>query len=186
MDLTDLPRTTRDIVEAEVRADERILWVGQPRGGAGMIGGILVMLFSIPFTGFAIFWMCGVAGATQAGGGGPGSLFALFGLPFLLVGVGMFTAPFWVRRATALTAYVITDRRAICIDWKLRRAEISSYPAETLLRMKKVLATNGSGDLVFEERSQGSGRYRRIGFIGLGDVQAVERIIREGILRGGT
>jgi hypothetical protein len=182
MDLPDLPRATRDLIDREVRPGERILWVGRPSLRRAMLLGVVPMLFAIPWTAFAIFWMYGAAGATQHGAPWPFALFPLFGLPFVLIGIGMFTAPLWIRRAALRSAYVVTDQRAICIAWRVLRAEISSYPAAALQRMPKTVGASGAGDLIFEERYQGRGAMRRIGFIGLDDVQAVERIIREGIL----
>ena len=186
MDLPDLPRQTRDLIEREVRPGERILWVGRPGVGRAMILGVVPMLFAIPWTAFAIFWMSSAAGVTHQVDHPAAGIFPLFGLPFVAVGIGMFTAPLWMRRAALRSAYVITDQRAICLDWKLLRAEVSSYPAAALQHLRKRVGAGGAGDLVFEERYAGRGVTRRIGFLGLADVQAVERIIREGVLPGAT
>ena len=37
--------------------------------------------------------------------------FPLFGLPFVLIGLGMLTAPHWAKRKALRTAYAVTDRR---------------------------------------------------------------------------
>lgn len=51
---------------------------------------IFLILFGTFFAGFAAFWMLGVLGVVLKGTPGPANvLFALFGLPFLVVGVGV-------------------------------------------------------------------------------------------------
>jgi hypothetical protein len=141
-----------------------------------------MVFFAIPWTAFSIFWICRAAGFKWPTWDGPQSLFPLFGLPFLLIGIGMFSAPFWARSSAKNSAYVITNKRAICLNWKFFSADIESFNAEMLQKITKSMSRSGRGDLVFEKKAQGSGRYKRIGFIGIDDVQNVERIILENIL----
>ena len=183
MRLEDLHPDLQALLANEIGKQEKILWVGRPQAGRLMLAGIIPMLFAIPWTAFAVFWVCGAAGFKWPTWNGPLSLFPLFGIPFVPIGLGMFSSPYWISRSAARSGYVITNNRAICCNWRLMRAEIASYPAAELARLKKSIARNGSGDLIFEERSQGSGRYRKIGFIGLADVNEVERIIRQHILK---
>lgn len=73
---------------------------------------ILPALGSIPFglifLGFSIFWMWGASSA------GAPDFFTLFGLPFLLVGLGITIGPlvFQLMRYRN-TEYIITDKRLI-------------------------------------------------------------------------
>ena len=57
-----------------------------------------------------------------------GVLFPLFGLPFVMVGVGMLSSPFWLRRRAKRTCYALTDRRAILWEagW-FGSVEVRSY-----------------------------------------------------------
>ena len=91
------------LVTAELRGGERTVWIGQPLVGRFARRGILVSLFAIPFTAFAVFWIAGAAAGTAhlpTHGNHNGFLqlfrfFPLFGSPFLLVGIGMLSAPYW-------------------------------------------------------------------------------------------
>ncbi len=56
---------------------------------------IPMVLFGVLWTGFSVFWMWGASGFGQ--GDRIGSLFALFGLPFVLIGLGMLLSPFYNR-----------------------------------------------------------------------------------------
>lgn len=182
MNLEDLHPELQSIIRQEISANEKILWVGKPRPGALMYASLGLVLFAIPWTAFAIFWVCGASGFKWPTWQGPQSLFPLFGLPFILVGLGMLSSPYWIKRAADRSGYIITNARAVVFSWKLMSAEVSSYSANQLTKMQKKLKPDGSGDIIFDEQSQGSGRYKRIGFIGIDDVKQVEKILREAIL----
>lgn len=73
-----------------------------------------MVLFGVPFTGFAIFWIATASGmflggAGEAGQGGFFAFFPLFGIPFLLVGLGMLTSPYWMYRRALKTCYALTN-----------------------------------------------------------------------------
>ena len=95
-----LPADLDARVRSEMRDGEQLLWVGQPRPGRFARQAIPLVLFGIPFTAFAVFWMVVTSSALLFGGfannvgpGGFGWFFAacfpLFGLPFMLIGLGM-------------------------------------------------------------------------------------------------
>lgn len=152
------------------------------------------MLFGSVFTAFALFWTTMAFSITQAGGA-PSVVkifFPAFGIPFILVGLGLLTSPYWARRAARRTCYAITSERAIV--WRGAfggRIEVRSYLPEELARMHRVENGDGSGDLVFaeEHRSAPTRRNRygthvvRHGFLDISDVRAVEAIVRETLLR---
>ncbi|NLF32561.1 MAG: hypothetical protein GX591_16930, partial [Planctomycetes bacterium] len=112
----ELPDDLRRAVEDELDRDERLYWTAQPIPGRLAMKTLPIMLFAIPWTGFAVFWMAAASGFGQEGLDGPGMCFTLFGLPFVLIGLGMFSAPYWVYRKAGRSAYAITDRRAILLD----------------------------------------------------------------------
>jgi hypothetical protein len=43
-------------------------------------------------------------------------LFPLFGVPFVLIGLGMLAAPYWMRRKAQNTVYALTDKRALILS----------------------------------------------------------------------
>jgi hypothetical protein len=101
--------------EAEVRRElgphEDLLWSGRPRGGIRFRAQDLFLIpFSLLWAGFAVFWeaMVLIAGAPL--------FFALWGIPFILVGayitVGRFVHDALRRRRTA---YGLTDRRVLIV-----------------------------------------------------------------------
>ncbi|MFW6117633.1 MAG: PH domain-containing protein [Thermoproteota archaeon] len=91
-----------------LRADEKVLWRGKPV----MLPFIVPTLATIPvgliFLGFAVIWM---RGATSVGAP---RFFPLFGLPFVLIGLGVTVGPsIWQLMRYRNTEYVITDQRLI-------------------------------------------------------------------------
>src|SRR5262245_39436647 len=158
-----LPPELDALVQSELSRDERLLWVGQPQPRRYLLYAIPIMLFGIPFAGFAVFWMLvasgvlfgaapNVKGAPANGLGAFFACFPLFGLPFLLVGWGRLTSPIWMLRAARRTCYALTDRRAII--WEPRWARgysVLSFGPDRMTRLRRNQHADGSGDLIFEE-----------------------------------
>lgn len=199
-----LPLELEAAVRAELRDDEQLLWVGQPRPSCYARRSIFLVLFGIPWTAFALFWMAGASGmlfaGTRTSPGGAGvhggvvalfSCFPLFGLPFVAIGLGMLSSPYWLRRQARRTCYALTDRRAI-----LRQAGVfgsvdtRSYEPAALGRIHRREYAGGCGDLVFEEvvsfgrdsdgdRTTNTTRY---GFLAIEEVREVENLLRTALL----
>jgi hypothetical protein len=120
---------------ADLLPGERLVWSGRPDTRRLLVASDLYLIpFSLLWTGFAIFWE--VAAVSS---GGPTLLFALWGIPFVAVGLHMMFGRFVVRRWLGRrTAYAITDRRAIVVapTWRGRRRTsfvwLGSYPPVTL------------------------------------------------------
>jgi hypothetical protein len=181
-----LPVDLDQRLRSELRPGERIVWVGRPLAKLARRGSILLVVFGVPFTGFALFWMFmagWIASQTSGdGGSGPFGLFWICGLPFLAVGLGMLTSPFWAARAAGRTAYAVTSERAVVLKvgvWGTM--SVVSFAPDRLTRIERRERPDGSGDLIFEEfverRGSGSMTVRR-GFIALADVRDVEEIVR--------
>ncbi len=179
----------RSAVQSEVRDGERLVWASQavPRYFTGpAIGSVL---FAIPWTGFAIFWTAmAFAGTRQATGDDAISIgfryfFPLWGVPFILIGLGMFSAPFWMARRLRRTVYAITDRRAIVFaPGSFGSLKVQSFTADALASMERVERPDGSGDLIFEQYTQrrGSSTHTvRHGFISVPRVRDVEDVLRK-------
>jgi len=180
----NLPYELRQMVEAELNDDENLLWTGQPKPGRMAIKALPVTLLAIPFTAFAVFWMCGASGFKMPDFSKGGfSFFPLFGLPFLFVGLGMLSSPLWKMRMAKRTIYVLTDKRAIIFagGWKIN---IRSFSADQLQDLSRKQHANGSGDIVFKKEisynNQGNNMpVKEIGFLGIDNVKEVEDKIRE-------
>ena len=186
-----LPPAAAALVRAELRSGERMTWAGQPLPGRFARKAILPMLFAIPFTAFAIFWISAATAGTshvRSYGGGDGfahafNFFPLFGLPFLLVGLGMLTSPYWMYRRARRVVYALTDQRAIIFDagfWN--RTTVRSFDPQSLHDLRRNQGGDGSGDLVFDRewgaRTRNGQQATDIGFLAIPDVKRVEDLVR--------
>jgi hypothetical protein len=162
---------------------EKVLWTGRPdpsrlfgRGDAYLIP------FSLMWGGFAIFWE-----ASAIGFGAP-SLFALWGIPFVVVGQyfiwGRFVYKRWDRRRTV---YAVTNQRVLII----RRRSLQSVFLNQLPVINQSARLDGSGSLEFGSSPGRYGYWANTGmdFFGSGigvpafydipDVALVYRLINE-------
>ena len=169
----------RDAVSREIESDERIEWMGMPRPVFFTPITTGAFLFGVPWTAFAIFWTAGAAWGTMNGDEAPGlfSLFPLFGLPFILIGCGMLSAPMIAYWKALRTVYVITDRRAITFDggWSMT---VRSYPPDKLQDIYRKEKSDGSGDVIIARRawrdSDGDRQSEELGFLRVEDAREVE------------
>lgn len=178
------------IATAEMDPGERLLWAGCQNPSRALLPSIPLVLFGIPWTGFSLFWIFMASGGFGQSSGGPGIIFSLFGLPFVLIGLLLLSSPYWIYRAAARTVCAISDRRLLIIRAGSTR-KIQSYTARDISNLERREQPDGSGDLIFARRyytstdSDGfrSNNTQNIGFFGIPDVRNVERIIRENLMR---
>jgi len=185
-------------LEARVRSElsdgEHLVWIGQPLPRRMLLASLPLVLFAIPFTGFACVWTMiasGIGGGIMVGVPGPargfgafGLVMALFGLPFLALGLAMLASPLWMLRSARMTCYALTDRRAILWNPNLSGSvSVRTFPAQALGRVSRVERADGTGDLIFEEYDtrdrHGHRRLMTTGFLGIRDVRAVENLLRK-------
>jgi hypothetical protein len=196
-----LPEPLDARVRSELSEGEQLLWVGQPNPRRMGLSGVPMVLFGIPFTGFALFWMAAASGMLFGPAGGPaGALpvgfgamficFPLFGVPFVLVGLGMLTAPFWMWRRAKRVCYTLTDRRAIVWEPRfLGGVEVRSYGPSQLDRIRRTEYADGSGDLIFEEvvtfgtdaHDHTTAQRQRHGFFYIANVRLIEELLRKAL-----
>lgn len=173
------------MVEAELTRGERVEWMGRPIAGRMAIASLPMALGGIFYTAFFCLWIAMAGGIVSGGAWG---LFPLWGVPFVLVGLGMLTLPIWMYRKATRTAYAITDRRAISIEpglfgWVVVR----SFEPTGLAILARTQNADGSGSLIFRREYRGQNRYGArfvdIGFFAVPDVRDVEDRIRALIRR---
>src|SRR5215211_2048824 len=86
-----LNTTAATAIESELGPDERLLWFGGPRKGLRLqAADLFVIPFSLFWCGFALFWE-----SMAIFSGGP-FFMALFGIPFVLIGLYMVIGRFIV------------------------------------------------------------------------------------------
>ena len=178
-----LPEDLRERVQAELQPNESLRWVAQPLPGRAAWAALPIVLFALPWTAFALFWIA-VAARGTAHSAGPGRLFPLFGLPFLVIGLGMFAAPLGIVRSARRTVYVVTDRRAIVIrgaGWA-GGVDVRSFEPEKLGDLRRAERPDGSGSLVFGQDVDVNARGRRsvadYGFMAVPNVREAEEYVR--------
>ena len=104
--------------------------------------------------GFAFFWEASVLGLTsmtshQAPGHQPPLFFALWGIPFCLVGLYMIIGRFFFDAyARGRTWYGVTDRRVIVLKSAFS-SNITSFDYLNLTNLNLVERKDNSGDILF-------------------------------------
>lgn len=121
---------------------ETILWRGKPQGGHLFSGqDVFFIPFSILWCGFAIFWTVTAFMHTPFP-------FALFGIPFVCVGLYITVGRFFHRaHMNKNTAYVITDQKII----RRRGKKIDMLDAKTMPAVHITAHDDGTGTLRFGE-----------------------------------
>jgi len=182
-DPTLLPEPLRALVQAELQPGESLRWLGQPVPARFARAALPAVLFAIPWTAFALFWIWGAAQTTSHAPSLAPRLFPLFGIPFVGVGLGMFASPYWALRRARRTVYLVTDRRAVVLGSRwLGGVTARSFEPEKLGDLRREQREDGSGDLVFGQDvvvgNRGSRRTVDYGFIGVENVREAEEFVR--------
>lgn len=131
-----------DIINRELRQGETLVWAGHPRRGfylkdsdPGMI------LFSLFWGGFAIFWEYGVVTSHA------GLFFILWGIPFVTIGIYMMIGRFfhdaWVR---GRISYGLTNKRVLIVI-RGRTLKVHSHRLATLPGIQMVELADGTGSI---------------------------------------
>ncbi len=124
-------------LEDQLRPGESILWhsIQHPR----LIGSNLpVLLFAIPWTAFALFWtgMAWTITRSAPGDDPIATFFPLFGLPFILVGVGMLSLPMLRYLSAKRTMFAVTTERLIRL-YKGKGIILESVPPHRIAKVTK-------------------------------------------------
>lgn len=184
---TQVPYALREWVDREIEPGERLQWMDVPAPRFFTGPATAAFLFGIPWTAFAVFWTVMAAWGTRqaAHTGAPRAfsiLFPLFGVPFILIGLGMLSCPFWAYRKARRTVYAITDRRAILFEGG-RSLTVRSFPPDKLRNVFRKERKDGSGDVIFYCRtrrdSDGDRHAQDVGFLRIRNAKAVEDLIQE-------
>jgi len=177
-----IPFQIQQMLDAELARDETLRWTAQPKCGRFARQALPIFLFGIPWTAFAVFWICSAADFQVPDSSEGWHLFPLLGLPFVLIGLGMLSSPLWMIRKARRTAYAITNKRAIIFEsgWGSR---IRSFYPKDLADLTRNQKADGSGDIIFKyEISYGSRDHtykKEVGFLGIDNVRDIEQMLRQ-------
>lgn len=172
-------------LKRELNRGERIVWQGRPlkRISKASFG---IYLFAIPWTAFALFWtvmaFVGTQSVSDAEWGWLSLAFPLFGLPFVLVGLGMMGTPFLPLFAARRTVFAVTNERLIKLT-KGGSLTSETVPADRIGLVTRAEHKDGSGTLrVATKIGTDSDGDRNVETFNIGEVAnilEVERAVRD-------
>ena len=155
-------------VPFEFERGERSVWIGAPRQGLVLRPTDAFMIpFSFLWAGFAVFWEASVLRTSAPG------FFALWGIPFVLIGVyitiGRFFVDAWRR---GRTSYALTSERIIIRTG----ASTKSLTVRTLSDVTLTERHDGSGTITFGPNPFPMSMYAGTPWPGLAQPPAFEMI----------
>lgn len=183
------PSEAQFMVQSELQPGESLQWTGTADAGRSALSALPAAIFGIPFAGFALFWMTAAFRGTHAMSksassnpiAGVFSFFPLFGLPFLLIGLGIVFAPLLVYRKALKTVYAVTDKRVLVITDGRNRTTRSCTPAD-IISVDHRERAGGTGDVIIRTNSvvpygNNSLSQMTIGLLGVNNVKEVARLV---------
>ncbi|GAB4280724.1 MAG: hypothetical protein Kow0029_25480 [Candidatus Rifleibacteriota bacterium] len=184
MPYQQIPFELEQKLQRELYSGESVIWLGVPVPRLFKPETTVAFLFSIPWTAFSIFWICGASGFSfpdLGKGFHPFMLFPLFGLPFVLIGLGMMLSPVFSYLKDCKTLYAITNQRVITITGG-RTTVVNTYEPDSIQQITKNVRGN-TGDLIFTHStwkdSEGYMHNVDIGFFNIPDVDAADKALRK-------
>jgi uncharacterized membrane protein len=148
-----------DTVERHLSSGERIEWVGRPDTAKHFTrGDVFLVPFSIMWGGFSIFWEA----SAIAGGAGP--FFALWGIPFVVIGLYFIFGRFiYKARRKRRTIYAVTNRRVMTIVRGRHDESVDATYLRSVPNISTSAVSNGRGSIEFGLSSPMTGWYGNSG-----------------------
>jgi hypothetical protein len=183
-----LPDELRLVAASELEPGERITWMEQPIPGLFARGILPLVMFGVVWTaacaiGEAV-WIYFCFDKDTRWLGVIGAIGTTFGV---VIGIGLLSSPYWMRRMARRSVYVLTDRRAILVrgGW-LGDHTVRSFLPEQLTDIQRTQNADGSGDVVLardvHRDSDGANQTTEVGFLAVRDAKAVEGRVRALVL----
>lgn len=132
------------VIQRHLEPRERILWADQPKRGIMLRSSDAFLIpFSLLWGGFAFFWEYSVL----TNGASP--FFALFGMPFVVLGAYLIAGRFYVEaKQREKTFYGVTSDRVVIISGLLQQ-RARSLALRTLSDVSPTEARDGTGSISF-------------------------------------
>ena len=139
-----------------------------------------LFFFAIPWTAFAVFWMAAAAGFKIPDFKQGFDFFPLFGLPFILVGLGLLLRPFFDYFKAYKVVYAITNRRALIIYFGSKK-KIRSYELSEIGPVTRIEKADGTGNLYFSVKpddNSNTARFSRVAFKAIPQVKLAQSYLK--------
>jgi Bacterial PH domain len=139
--------------QSELQSGESLYWTGTADPRRVALTALPASIFGIPFAGFAFFWIAQAYHATSAMSKSNNAfakgfaVFPIFGVPFLLVGLGIILAPLWAFLKGGNTVYAVTNQRVMIITGGGNRS-VKSYTPADIVSVEHRERPDGSGDIL--------------------------------------
>jgi hypothetical protein len=188
-----LPPELKAFAEREFLG-ERLVWAARPDVTIFFWMSFGVWLFAIPWTAFSLFWISIPAAALYeayagvnigAPKGAPLAMmwaFAIFGVPFVAVGVGMLLTPFRTLWRGRRTLYVLTGKRLAILQGR-SSVKITSILPRDITGLSRKEGPDGRGTLTVllgvEIDSDGDRIPKQAALGVIPEVRRVEEMVRE-------
>ena len=174
--------------QSELQSGESLYWTGTADPRRAALSALPASIFGIPFAGFALFWITQAFHATSAMSKSTNafakgfSVFPLFGLPFLLIGLGIILAPLWAFLKGGNTVYAVTNQRVMIITGTSNRSVKSLTPAD-IVSVDHRERPDGSGDIAITTnaimRSNNMTSQMKVALCGIPNVkQVVQQVMQ--------
>ena len=131
-------------IQKHLEPMEKILWSGQPKQGVMLRGTDAFLIpFSLLWGGFAFFWEYSVLNT------GAPLFFALFGIPFVVIGIYLIVGRFYVEaKQREKTYYGVTSDRVLIVSGIFQQ-KIKSLTIRTLTDVSLTESGDGTGSISF-------------------------------------
>jgi hypothetical protein len=138
-----------DPFDEHLVSGEKLLWVGRPDPAKRFSrSDRWAIPFSLLWGGFAIAWETAVI----AGGGG---FFALWGIPFVALGLHMMVGRFFYRaRQKRRTWFAVTNKRVLKLERRKRGDTVDALFLDAIPVVNRDVGDDGSGAVVFGSGSR--------------------------------
>jgi len=148
-----------DVAQSQLASGERIEWVGRPNPKRYFTRQDAVLIpFSLVWCGFAIFWE---AAAIR---GGANTFFALWGVPFVAIGLYLVFGRFIFRAyRTKRTVYAVTNRRVMTIVRGRRGEAVNAMYVRSIPNVSTNIGSDGRGSVEFGVSAPAAARYASSG-----------------------
>lgn len=188
-----LPRAAVDAVTAETRG-EIVKWAGQPSPRGAFWRTTPIWLMGIPWMALSGSGFAALAVSSFVALTGPSPARAiqpyefafmvvalLFTGAFVIIGIGMLGAPFWVWWKSRRMVYALTDRRLVRIGYGVKREVVSFNPA-WFVSIDRREGKSGIGTLTITTRvykdSDGDTSKDTEMMVGVPDAATADRLMR--------